>query len=73
MRRLFENKEKKLGTTWKSTQSRQLQFYLSKIKDTLEPLTYIIFKKRLTLTVVSDFRLIRRRPYINTASEKLKY
>ena len=70
MQRLFENKEKKLGTTWKSTQSRQLQFYLSKIKDTLEPLKYIIFKKRLTLTVVSD---LRRRPYINTASEKLKY
>lgn len=67
MQRLFENKEKKLGTTWKSTQSRQLQFYLSKIKDTLEPLKYIIFKKRLTLTVVSD---LRRRPYIKAETPR---
>ena len=57
MRRLFEDNEKKLGTTWYSTPSRQLRFCLSKIGEILEHLKCIIFKNDLQqLTVISDLR-----------------
>ena len=39
MRRLLENNKKNLSTTWLCTPSRHLRFYLSKLRETLKPLS----------------------------------
>ena len=39
MRRLLENNKKNLSTTWEFTPSRHLRFYLSKLRETLKPLS----------------------------------
>ena len=49
-------RKKNLGTTWKFTPSRHLRFCLSKIRERLEPLNYIIFTND-AITVVGDFEI----------------
>ena len=84
MRHLIKDNEKKLSTTWYiviytiqtiTILSQQNKRHWNLFKQ------YIIFKKRFTVTVVSDLRKVISKqippsnkcpPYINAASETLK-